>query len=115
MSEDKKSVLDRQPQPEIRMARATVERGRTVVVPHPTKRITAKYTDEGKPVIVPVLQHFGPGEEVELPIEEVILFRKLGYLVDPTRKIIPTAGQNQFVHPVTDVPAHLAHLAPRPA
>jgi hypothetical protein len=101
MEEEKKSVAAlpresaaRHPQ----MARATVERGRTVVVPHPTKRITAKYTEEGKPVIVPVLQHFGPGDEVELPFEEVVLFRKLGYLVDPNRKIPARAGENPNVH-----------------
>jgi hypothetical protein len=99
MSEDKKPVAadQRAPLPQQQLVRATVERGRTVVIPHPTKRITAKYTEEGKPVIVPVLQHFGPGKEVELPLEEVVLFRKLGYLVDPDRKIIPTAGENPNV------------------
>lgn len=111
MSEDKKPTAS----PQEPLHRATVERGRTVVVPHPSKRITARYTDEGKPVIVPVLQHFGPGQEVMLPLAEVVLFRKLGYLVDPERKIIPIAGQSQYVHPVTDVPAHLAHLAPQNA
>jgi hypothetical protein len=94
MSEEKRLAVA----PQLQMARGTVERGRTVVVPHPSKRITAKYTEEGKPVIVPVLQHFGPGEEVELPIEEVILFKKLGYLVDPTKKIPARAGENPNVH-----------------
>jgi hypothetical protein len=104
MAEDRKSVEQRafetqsQQRAEPQLVRATVERGRTIVIPHPTKRITAKYTEEGKPVIVPVLEHFGPGKEVMLPPEEVVLFRKLGYLVDPDRKILEVAGKNPNVH-----------------
>jgi hypothetical protein len=100
MEEEKKSVASlpresaaRHPQ----MARAIVERGRTICVPTGTK-VIAKYTDEGKPVIKFVTKDFGPGEEVELPIEEVILFKKLGYLVDPTKKIPARAGENPNVH-----------------
>lgn len=77
--------------------RGTVERGRTVVVPHPTKTRVVSYTPEGKPVSQPVYLTYGPGMEVELPAEEIAFFRERGYIVDPTKKAPVSATDSGMV------------------
>lgn len=61
--------------------RATVARGRTVVADHPTETRTVQ--GPNGPITVAVAKHYGPGQEVLLPEEEVARLRQLGFLVDP--------------------------------
>lgn len=73
--------------------RATVARGRSVDVPLAGKREVAGYDKEtGKPMHRPVMKQFGPGQDVELPADEVATLRKSGHLVDPDR-IAPPIGE----------------------
>lgn len=58
-----------------KVEKAIVAKGRTV-------RIEAK--------------HYGPGEEVSLPAEEINTLRQLGYLVDPQAKEIPAGSGPTF-------------------
>jgi hypothetical protein len=78
-----------------RTERATVARGRTVMAPTSEKRL-ATYTPEGKPVHVAVLKEFGPGHEVELPVDEIVRLRAAGFLFDPSA-IIPAPSQGAHV------------------
>lgn len=71
--------------PELKkLGRAVIARGRTIAVPHPTKRKIVNHTPEGKPIEQAELMHFGPGQEIELPGDEIVRLRKLGYLTDPS-------------------------------
>ena len=64
--------------------RAIVARGRTVAIPSPTKRAFAgRHPDTGVEIFGPKIDEFGPGTEVELPVDEIAELRAKGYLVDP--------------------------------
>lgn len=80
-----------------KLMRATVERGRSVIANHPTKKKIVAWTDQGKPVEHPIRLHYGPGQEVELPPDEVKFLRERGYLVDPNRKAPVSATDNPMV------------------
>ena len=69
-----------------RLVRATVARGRTLVIPHPTRKRTIGFAADGKPIQVAAHVERGPGDEVELSEVEVVYYRKTGFLVDPTTK-----------------------------
>lgn len=77
--------------PGVKMAKGTVARGRTVMIPDPTKRVHAGYDQEGKAIHRPVLHSYGPGREVELPASEIKELRLTGYLIDP-EKTAPPVG-----------------------
>ncbi len=74
-----------------RLLRATVAGGRTVAVPHPTNRKPVGTTPEGKAITQAELVHYGPGQEVELPVDEIARLRGTGHLVDPDRPVYPLA------------------------
>ena len=65
------------------MGRGTVARGRTVVIPDTTKKKIVNHTPEGKPIYQAILNEFGPGHEVNLPLDEIKQLRVQGYLIDP--------------------------------
>jgi hypothetical protein len=79
--------------PKPRMVRATVAQGRTVAIPHPTAKKAVGTTPEGKGIYMAELMHFGPGQEVELPADEVARLRSTGHLFDPDRKVFPLATE----------------------
>lgn len=73
--------------PRSRMVRATVARGRTVVVPDPDSKIEViGYSERGEPVSGLATTEYGPGEEVLITEREAKRLRELGYLVDPNAK-----------------------------
>jgi hypothetical protein len=72
-------------------ARAVVARGRSIDVPTGGEPIAVGATPEGKPVSRGPVKQYGPGQEVELPIDEIKTLRGLGYLVDPDR-VAPASG-----------------------
>jgi hypothetical protein len=76
-----------------RTARATVAAGRTVAIPHPTNRKAVGTTPEGKAITQAELLHFGPGKEVELPVDEIARLRSTGHLVDPEAQVFPLATE----------------------
>jgi hypothetical protein len=67
---------------------ATVARGRTICVPDPTQPsvFAGREPDTHRELFAPGLRDFGPGEEVELPRDEVKRLRELGFLTDPDAK-----------------------------
>lgn len=76
----------KQSEPKARLVRATVARGRTLIIPHPTRKRTIGFNSDGKPIQVAAHVERGPGDEVELTEAEVAYYRKTGFLVDPTTK-----------------------------
>jgi hypothetical protein len=64
-------------------ATAVVARGRSIDVPHSTKRETLGLHEDGKLITRAVTQQFIAGEEVELLVDEIAGLRALGYLVNP--------------------------------
>jgi hypothetical protein len=70
------------------MERAVVSRGRTVCVPDPTMPsvFAGREPDTHRELFAPGLRDYGPGEEVELPRDEVKRLRALGFFVDPDAK-----------------------------
>jgi len=77
------------------IARGVVARGRTVCVPHPTKRRPVK-SEAGATIEAPVIVEHGPGAEVELPVDEIKWLRKAGYLIDTAAPELPTANGPEF-------------------
>lgn len=65
-----------------KMERGVVARGRTVIAATGEKRI-GKYSEDGKPIMVPILKTFGPDQEIELPAPEIAWLRSIGHLIDP--------------------------------
>jgi hypothetical protein len=63
----------------------TVAKGRSIFVPHPTRKKT-RIDAEGKQVSVPVVEEFGPGSKVDLPSDEVRRLRELRFLERPDEK-----------------------------
>jgi hypothetical protein len=76
--------------------RATVARGRTLSAPHETKKQVIGYSDDGKPIYRPAMVDFGPGQEVELPMDEITELRATGFLIDPAQKPVPLAEGPHF-------------------
>jgi hypothetical protein len=72
------------------MERAIVARGRTVVVPDPTKPpvFVGRQIETNREMFAPATRDFGPGEEVELPRGEAQRLRGFGYLVDADAKVV---------------------------
>jgi hypothetical protein len=72
------------------MEKAIVARGRTVCVPDPTKppAFVGREFETHREIFAPGLRDIGPGEEVELPRDEVRRLRGLGVLVDPDAKAV---------------------------
>jgi hypothetical protein len=92
---------------DVEMGRAIVERGRTVEcaveidkslsigeqVSLGQKKFVG-YDREGRSIYGPVTTHFGPGQEVVLPLSEIGRLRELGFLVDP-RKVYNDGVKSQ--------------------
>jgi hypothetical protein len=51
------------------------------------RRVVGYDRETQKSVYGPVLQAFGPGQQVRLPRSEVVRLRQLGFLIDPNRKL----------------------------
>jgi hypothetical protein len=67
--------------------RGIVARGRSLLAPDPKKRRPVGYDSEKKETVTaPVLREFLPGDEIELPTDELLSLRRLGFIVDPTTK-----------------------------
>jgi len=74
-------------------ATAIVARGRTVCAPHPTKKIAVgPHPQTGEMMMVAELMEYGPEQEITLPVDEIVRFRELGFLVDQN-KIIPSGSE----------------------
>lgn len=81
-----------QNKPALQLARGTVARGRTVDVADTDKPAQIYgYTPDGKPMTRHPQKSIGPGNEIELPAEEIAHLRTAGYLIDPDR-ILPPIG-----------------------
>lgn len=89
-------------QPAEKIARGVVARGRTVDIPDTTRRQVIGHTPEGKPIHRSPVRSFGPGNEIELPAQEIATLRERGFLVDPERVIPPLADGPHF----TETGAH---------
>ncbi|WP_375782904.1 hypothetical protein ACE10Z_23610 [Bradyrhizobium sp. Pha-3] len=76
--------------------RATIARGRTLVMSDPSQMNIVGYDSEGKAIKRAKSVAFGEHQDVELPAAEVTRLRKLGYLVDPGAAPIPTADGPSF-------------------
>ena len=71
------------------LERAIVARGRTVIADDPSKpRVIDPQT--GRQMGAPATRIFGPGQEVELPSDEILRLRADGFLVDPNAPEVPT-------------------------
>jgi hypothetical protein len=70
--------------PAPKLGRATVARGRTVSVPHPTEKVfVGRLPETGAERFGPKMIDYGPGQEVELPHAEIAELRAKGFLIDP--------------------------------
>jgi hypothetical protein len=69
-----------------------VSLGRTVVAPHPTRTTIVGVTEDGKPKRAPMPVHFKPGDEIELPSDEVKRLIALGHVHKPGEAMIVPAG-----------------------
>lgn len=74
-----------------KLVRATVARGRSVMKPDASRKRLAGYSDKGEPRYTPELVQYGPGQEVDLPADEVKTLRQLGFLIDPGAVVHPIA------------------------
>jgi hypothetical protein len=80
------------PQP---LVNATVARGRTVLVATGKRKVVGIDKD-GSKVYGPISIRRGPGEQIELPGDEVKRLQAGGYLVDPERIAAVEAFRNAF-------------------
>lgn len=97
MPEDRnKPAPSLEPAPSPKTGRAIVARGRTIVGHHPTQTRVSGVLPDGKQISIPAIVHYKPGQEIELPIHEIVEFRRLGYLVDPDTVVPPTADGPTF-------------------
>lgn len=76
---------------DIKTEKAIVARGRSIDVPIPGKKEFSGTNKDGDSFYRLPVRNVGPGQEVELPIEEVRSLRAAGYLVDPDN-IAPPVG-----------------------
>lgn len=76
--------------------RATVAQGRTVVAADPANQVVIGYDSEGKAIRRARSIIFSPGQEVELPADEVKRLRKVGFLVDPNASAPPRGEGPSF-------------------
>jgi hypothetical protein len=80
-----------------KMARGIVARGRSIDVPDPSApKQTVGYSAEGKPFTKSAIRQYGPGMEVELPVQEIASLRERGFLTDPDRTLPPLAEGPRF-------------------
>ena len=75
--------------PSVKMARGTVAKGRTVLAQTGEPRIV-NYAPDGKPIYRYAEKHHKPGQEVELPADEIEHLRSAGFLVDPNAPVLNT-------------------------
>jgi hypothetical protein len=69
----------------VKKTRGVVARGRSLLAPDPVERKAVGYDAETKQTIFgPVMREYLPGDEVELPSDEITSLRQLGYIADPT-------------------------------
>ena len=80
-----------------KLAKGIVAKGRTVTVPSDQRRI-AGYTAEGKAVHQVIQRTAGPGEEVELPVAEILHLRISGFLTDPDAPAVVYGAGPRFGH-----------------
>jgi hypothetical protein len=71
--------------------KAIVARGRSIDVQVPGRAIVVGTTEDNKPVTRAPTRRAGPGEEIELPSDEVRTLRLAGFLVDPAN-LPPPSG-----------------------
>lgn len=76
--------------------RATIARGRTVIMSDTNQMNIVGYDEAGKPIKRAKSVAFGEHQDIELPLSEAVRLRKLGYLVDPGAAPIPTADGPSF-------------------
>ena len=78
-----------------RLERAVVRPGRTIIAPDPAapKVFGGRRGQTFEEMFVPATVEYGPNSEVELPHDEVVRLRELGYLIDPNARVIPAAGE----------------------
>lgn len=90
MSKDKHEAEAAEPKsPAVQMGRGVVERGKTVCVPQGSKTV-GHMRESGREIKGPARYiEFGPGQEVELPVEEIKFLRERGFLIDPDKKLTP--------------------------
>lgn len=81
----------------VKMARGVVARGRTVSAPHPTMKRHVR-SEDGRPLEAPAMVDYGPGSEIELPVEEIERLRKAGFLIDTAQPEI-AAGNGPVFRP----------------
>lgn len=87
-------MAEEQKEQKEKLARGTVARGRTVAVPHPTKKkVVGSNPETGKPIYGPVMTDHGPGQEVTLPESEIASLRERGFLVDPSKSVIDVQAE----------------------
>jgi hypothetical protein len=70
------------------MLRATVARGRSIEVPT-EERFQTGYDKDGKPAHALKCVTYVEGQELDLPEDEVVRLRGLGFLTDPNAKPFP--------------------------
>jgi hypothetical protein len=87
---------DNKPQQRAAVIRATVARGRTIVIPDPTNKTITGHTPEGKPIWRSKLVEYSQGNEVELAPDEIVSLRARGFLLDPAQVIPPMAEGPHF-------------------
>ena len=75
------------PAAEATMATGVVERGRSILAPHPdpTRLRGVRYTREGQPIAIRELVEFLPGDEFTAPLAEIERLRSIGFLRDENR------------------------------
>jgi hypothetical protein len=80
-----------------KMVRGVVARGRTIDIcdAGATKQIVG-YSPDGKPMTKLATRTYGPDQEVELPLAEILSLRERGFLTDPDKKLPPLAEGPRF-------------------
>lgn len=98
MADETNNTTKSQPQGQMKIVteRAIVARGRSIDVPVPGKAIVVGTTEDNKPVTRVPTRKALPGEEVNLPADEVKALRKAGFLVDPASAAPPVAEGPSF-------------------
>lgn len=76
---------------QIGLERAVVARGRSLDVPIEGDPIIVGTDADNEPVTRARTRRVGPGQEVELPADEVRVLRASGFLVDPSNLAPPVA------------------------
>jgi hypothetical protein len=89
-------VIERQVDQDQPKGKGIVAPGRTVEAAIPGSRRFVGYSSDGSGTAIygPEYTHYGPGQEVEIPLRDLERLKELGFIVDPKRRLdLPAQGR----------------------